>query len=374
MIPLVTDPSGLQILWFILVAVLWIGFFFLEGFDYGVAMLLPVLPKGDAANREKERRVMINTIGPVWDGNEVWLLTAGGATFAAFPGWYSTLFSGLYLPLLLVLVGLIIRGVSFEYRAKHDDSRWRSAFDWCSTIGSLIVALVLGVGFANFVIGMPVALAGNNLTWVMTGGFWGLFSWYGLVGGLLFVALFLTHGAVFLSLKTDGQLRENARAFASKAGLVTIVLMLVFVLGLNLAYPASGNAWVGGAGNAICWIVGLLTLASLGISWFFNSKGREGYAFIFTGLAIVTMLVMIFTKIYGTLGFDSSSITDAAKQLDMTTASSSPMTLQIMSIAAVVFVPIVLAYQAWSYWIFRRRLSTKNIPVVPAFLKAKPAR
>lgn len=371
MVTLVTDPSALQILWFILAAVLWVGYFFLEGFDYGVAMLLPILPAGDDVNREKERRVLINTIGPVWDGNEVWLLTAGGATFAAFPGWYSTLFSGLYLPFLLILLGLIIRGISFEYRAKHHEHRWRRTFDWTATIGSFIVSLVFGIGFANFVVGLPVAIAENGKTWVVSSGFWSLFNWYGLLGGVLFVSLFLFHGAIYASLKTKGDIRERARAFASKAGIVTAVLMLAFVVGLGVVYPPSENPWLGSWATAACWIVGLLSVAALAVAWWFNSKGREGWAFIFTGVAILTMLVMIFVKIYGTLGFDS---TGAAMPLDITTASSSPKTLQIMSIVALIFVPVVLAYQAWTYWIFRRRLSTKDIPVVPQFLSAKPGR
>ena len=241
---MIVEPSTLQIVWFCLIAVLWIGFLVLEGFDYGVAMLIPVLGKN-----EKDKRVIVNTIGPVWDGNEVWLLTAGGAMFAAFPGWYATLFSGLYLPLFLILVGLIIRGVSFEYRAKHPDARWRNAFDWMACIGSFIVSLVFGVGFANFIIGMPVALAeGSNHLHVFTGGFWSLFSPFALLGGVVLVVLFLFHGANFLTLKTRGIVHDRAKAFAAKIGLAAIVGGAIVPTGscpieaVGVAQPAASPA------------------------------------------------------------------------------------------------------------------------------------
>mgnify|MGYP002751778370 CR=1 FL=1 len=214
-----TAVPALNVVWFLLIAVLWIGFFFLEGFDFGVAMLLPVLGRND-----KERRVMVNTIGPTWDGNEVWLLTAGGATFAAFPGWYATLFSGLYLPLLLVLVGLILRGVAFEYRSKHPDAKWRNMFDVFATYGSLTAALVLGVGFANFAIG----LANDGKLW--NGSFFGLFGPFALLGGVLFVALFMVHGATFLALKSRGEIHDRARGFVRTWGWPVVGLLAVFVV------------------------------------------------------------------------------------------------------------------------------------------------
>jgi len=342
------SPSALQVVWFLLVAVLWIGYFFLEGFDYGVAMLIPVLGRDD----EKRRRVIINTIGPTWDGNEVWLLTAGGATFAAFPGWYASLFSGLYLPLFLVLVGLILRGVAFEYRAKRDELRWKRSFDLAASIGSLLPALVLGIGFANFVKGLKT---GSDL--LLAQGFWSLFNPFALVGGLLFVALFLTHGAVFIALKTRGEIHDEARGFALKSALVTLVLMIAFVLAQNLAYPASDNPWFDG--TALTWVAGVLAVLGVAAAWWFTRADRDGWAFLSTGLAVLMLVVGIFVKMYGTLGFVP---TDPAHPLDITTASSSPLTLKLMTIAAVVFVPIVLAYQAWSYWVFRKRLSTANIP------------
>ncbi|MRR35482.1 cytochrome d ubiquinol oxidase subunit II, partial [bacterium] len=196
----------LQVLWFVLIAVLWIGFFFLEGFDFGVGMLLPFLGKKD-----EERRAIINAIGPVWDGNEVWLLTAGGATFAAFPHWYATMFSGFYLALFLLLVGLIIRGSSMEYRSKDPETSWRSRFDWMIAIGSFLASLLLGTAFANLARGVPI-----NADMLYTGNLFTLLNPYGLIGGLTAVAVFLLHGANFLTLKLEGEMRERARAASKK--------------------------------------------------------------------------------------------------------------------------------------------------------------
>jgi cytochrome d ubiquinol oxidase subunit II len=223
---LAVTPTALQALWLILVAVLWIGYLVLEGFDYGVAMLLPFVGKND-----KERRVLVNTIGPVWDGNQVWLLTAGGAMFAAFSGWYATLFSALYLPLFLILLGLIIRGVAFEYRGKRPDWTWRNRWDWAAAIGSLLPPLVFGVGFANVLIGLPlkdVAILNGATTvpvyageTLWAGGLFGLFSWFGLVGGITFVLVFLTHGAIYAALKTKGEIHDRLMKLALKLGLIT---------------------------------------------------------------------------------------------------------------------------------------------------------
>lgn len=345
MLPLAVEPTTLQVVWYLLIAVLWIGYLVLEGFDYGVAMLIPFVGK-----TEKERRVIVNTIGPLWDGNQVWLLTAGGATFAAFPAWYATLFSGLYLPLFLILVGLIIRGVSFEYRAKNPEAAWRNTFDWMACIGSFIVALVFGVGFANFIIGMPVALApGSNHLHVFTGGFWSLFSPFALLGGVVLVVLFLFHGANFLALKTRGGVHDRAKAFSAKVGLVAIVGGAIYLLWANLAY-----GW-----GIVGWLLTVLAAGALIGSWLAIRAGRQGWAFVATTLATLFVAVWIFGRMWPNLGFDNSA---AAVPLDVTTASSTPLTLTIMTGAAVVFVPIVLAYQAWSIWIFRKRISTKNIP------------
>ncbi len=358
------NPSWLQVLWLILVAVLWVGYFFLEGFDYGVAMLLPFVGKNDL-----ERRVMVNTIGPVWDGNEVWLLTAGGAMFAAFPGWYATAFSGLYLPLFLVLMGLILRGVAFEYRGKRPEWEWRNRWDWAAAVGSFIPSLVFGVGFANFLLGLPV----KNLETIggqvplFGGTFLGLFSPFALLGGLMFVALFILHGATFAALKTAGEIHDRLKGIAVKAGLGAGALLLIFIVWGNLLPTLPGQ--LGGL-RTLAWIAGVGAVALVGAAVLMTQRGRDGWAFIASGLGVVLMVVMIFSHLYPGLGFDNTAvITAGGVPLDVTTASSSPLTLTIMSIAAACLVPVVLVYQAWSYKVFRRRIS---VDILPDDTKALP--
>nr|WP_269779035.1 cytochrome d ubiquinol oxidase subunit II [Propioniciclava soli] len=342
---LATEPTTLQVVWYLLIAVLWIGYLILEGFDYGVGMLIRVLGRN-----EKERRVIVNTIGPLWDGNEVWLLTAGGATFAAFPGWYATLFSGLYLPLFLILVGLIIRGVAFEYRAKNPDSAWRTRFDVMAGVGSFVVSLVFGVGFANFIIGMPVTTApGNDNLYVFSGGFWSLFSPFALLGGVVLVVLFLFHGANFLALKTRDVVHDRAEEFAGKVGVVAIIGGAAYLLWANLAYGF----------GVLGWLLAAVAAVALVGSWLAIRAGRDGWAFVLTTVTIFTVAVWIFARMWPNLGFDNSAV---AVPLDRVQAASTDLTLSIMTGAAVVFVPIVLAYQGWTLWVFRKRLSTKNIP------------
>lgn len=350
MIPLATSVAvpALTLVWFLLIAVLWLGYFFLEGFDYGVAMLIKLLGKDD-----KEKRVVVNTIGPLWDGNEVWLLTAGGAMFAAFPGWYATLFSGLYLPLLLVLVGLILRGVAFEYRSKHPSSGYRNTLDWFAAIGSLIPALVFGVGFANFVIGLP------NDGHLITGSFFGLFSPFALLGGVLLVVLCLFHGATFLTLKTTGVIHDRAKSFGTRIGWAAAALTFIFVLCQNVFWPATSEF---GDLRALAWIAGVLAVVTLPVAVLTLRNGRDGWAFTFGGLSILTLFIGIFAKIYGNIGFFQNEAVALGERMNMLTAASSPTTLKIMTVAAVIFVPIVLAYQAWSYWVFSKRISTKSIP------------
>ncbi|MBE6477592.1 MAG: cytochrome d ubiquinol oxidase subunit II [Propionibacteriaceae bacterium] len=351
------DAGPLQIVWFFLIALLWTGFFFLEGFDFGVAMLYPVLGRDP-----RQRRVMINTIGPVWDGNEVWLLTAGGAMFAAFPGWYSTLFSALYLPLFLVLVGLIARGVSFEYRAKMPDDRWRNTFDTCASAGSFIVTLVLGIGFANLVRGLPVApdtSAAFGAPNLFTGSFWSLFNPFGLLGGVLLVLLFCTHGAVFLALKTYGDVRERAMTVLRTLGPITVAVLAVFVLAACSVHGAGENPYLGTPAAVVMWAGGLGSVLALTAAVLAQRAERNGRAFFFTGVSIVTFFVMVFTKLYGTLGFVSE---DPTNPITMVNASSSPHTLRLMTIFAVCIVPVVLGYQIWSYWVFRKRISSRELP------------
>ncbi|MDR1790067.1 MAG: cytochrome d ubiquinol oxidase subunit II [Propionibacteriaceae bacterium] len=349
-------PSVLAVVWFLLVAVLWIGYLVLEGFDYGVAMLIPFLGKN-----EKEKRVLINSIGPVWDGNEVWLLTAGGAMFLAFPAWYATLFSGLYLPLFLVLVGLIIRGVSFEYRSKRPDTKWRAVFDWCAAIGSFLVPLVFGVGFANFIIGLPVVTDPNNASLYViasdaanvgvTPYFWELFSPFGLLGGIVVVVLCLYHGLLYLTLKTRGEIQERAKGLAKILGAVAIVGGAAFLVWQNLAYSPLFL-------SGLSWILLVLAAVALIVSWL--TIGR-GLAFIMTSLTWLLVALGIFLKMLPGLGFRDVGGADVPG-INVFTAASTDGTLTIALVAALIMVPIVLAYTIWAYWVFRRPISVKNIP------------
>lgn len=297
---------------------------------------------------------MVNTIGPTWDGNEVWLLTAGGATFAAFPGWYASLFSGLYLPLLLVLVGLILRGVAFEYRSKSPSPKWRNMFDWFAIIGSFIPALVLGVGFANFVVG----LANDNLLW--NGDFFGLFGPFALLGGVLFVVLFMVHGAAFIALKSHGEIQDRAESVVRQLGWVTVVLMGAFVICQQVFYPSVGEF---GNLKLLAHPSALVAVVALAASVYLTGhKSKEGWGFVLGGLSIIALITGIFVRMYGNLGFTQSTTVAPNARLNILTAAASPTTLTIMTWAAVVFVPVVLAYQGWSYWVFSKRISVKNIP------------
>ncbi|MBU2075750.1 MAG: cytochrome d ubiquinol oxidase subunit II [Actinobacteria bacterium] len=328
----------LTTVWFCLIAVLWIGYFALEGFDFGVGMLLPVLGR-----EERERRVLINTIGPVWDGNEVWVLVAGGATFAAFPEWYATLFSGFYLPLLLILVALIVRGVAFEYRAKRDDPTWRARWDLAIFWGSLLPAVLWGVAFGNIVRGVPIDA---DLEYV--GGFFNLLNPYALLGGLTTLTLFLTHGAMYVALKTDGPIRREARALATRLGLVAALVAVLFLVWtqVDTGSVASGVLFV---------LAALALLAGVAAA----GAAREGWAFLGTFvtivLAVAGLFVALFPDVMPTSLVDGTSLTT-------TNAAATAYTLKIMTGVAVVFTPIVLVYQGWTYWVFRKRISVHHIP------------
>lgn len=332
----------LTTVWFSLIAVLWIGYFCLEGFDFGVGMLLPVIARNDT-----ERRVMYNSVGPVWDGNEVWVLVAGGATFAAFPEWYATLFSGFYLPLLLILVGLIVRGLAFEYRAKRDDDRWRARWDLALIIGSVVPALLWGVAFANIVAGVPI-----DADKEFTGNLFTLLNPFGLLGGLVTLTLFATHGAMFVALKTDGEIRHRARELAVKIGAVAAVLAVVFLVWTQ--------AKTGTPVSAVLFVVAALALVGGLVA---ARAGREGWAFIGTfltiGLAVAGLFVGLFPDVM-------PSSTDAAYSLTTTNAASTPYTLELMTWVAVIFTPIVLLYQGWTYWVFRKRIAVHHIPTATA--------
>jgi cytochrome bd ubiquinol oxidase subunit II len=331
----------LTTVWFILIAVLWIGYFVLEGFDFGVGVLLPVLGKS-----EKERRVMINTIGPVWDGNEVWLLVAGGATFAAFPEWYATLFSGFYLPLFLILVALIARGVAFEYRGKRPDSPWKAWWDRAIFWGSALPALLWGVAFANIVSGVPIEEIDGNLEY--TGGFFNLLNPYALLGGLVTLTLFVTHGAIFIALKTDGEIRSNARGVAEKVGLVAALLAVVFLVWTYLANP-----------DLVFAVLAAIAAVSLVAALLANRMGREGWAFLGTAVTLAAAVAALFGNLYPNV---MPSSVDEAFNLTIENASSTQYTLTIMTWVAVIMTPIVLVYQGWTYWVFRRRLTVEDIP------------
>ena len=331
-----------QTTWFLLITVLWVGYFILEGFDFGVGMLLPFVSKNEA-----DRRAVLTTLGPVWDGNEVWLLVAGGATFAAFPEWYATLFSGFYLPLFLILVSLIVRGVAFEYRSKYGKAQWRQRWDIAIFISSALPALLWGVAFANIVRGVPIKEMDGNLEYV--GGFFNLLNPYALLGGVVTLSVFLTHGAIFLSLKTAGSIRERARGFAVTIGLVAAVAAVSFLLWTNLMLPAIDPVVaILSTVVALAWVAGLI--ASL--------KIREGWAFIFSALAIATFVSNLFFALYPRV---MPSSLGSEFDLTITNASSTEYTLKVMTVVAVIMTPLVLVYQGWTYWVFRKRISSSQI-------------
>ncbi|MEU9588236.1 cytochrome d ubiquinol oxidase subunit II [Streptomyces sp. NPDC048193] len=323
--------------WFVLIAVLWTGYFFLEGFDFGVGVLTRLLARDRA-----EKRVLINTIGPVWDGNEVWLLTAGGATFAAFPEWYATLFSGFYLPLLVILLCLIVRGVAFEYRVKRPEERWQRNWETAIFWTSLIPAFLWGVAFGNIVHGVKID---RDLEYVGT--VWDLLNPYALLGGLVTLTLFTFHGTVFTALKTVGEIRERARTLALRVGLVAAVLALAFLL-----WTQADN----GDGKSLVALV--VAVAALVVALAANQAGREGWAFALSGVTIVAAVAMLFLTLFPNV---MPSTLDADWSLTVTNASSSPYTLKIMTWLAVIATPVVLVYQGWTYWVFRKRIGTQHI-------------
>ncbi|RCK70478.1 cytochrome d ubiquinol oxidase subunit II [Desertihabitans brevis] len=325
----------LRVLWFGLVAVLWTGYLVLEGFDFGVGMLLP------AARDRAERRVMINTVGPVFDANEVWLITAVGATFAAFPDWYATLFSGFYLPMLLVLLALIVRNVGFEFRHKRDDLTWQRRWEWAIVLGSAVPAALWGLVLSSLVGGVPVNAEGEVVGSVLTP--------YGLLGALLTTSLFLTHGALFVGLKTVGDIRVRARRWALASGLLTVAVAAVF-----LAWTVLGQAtspWPA--------VPALLVLVGLVGGLVAARDGREGWAFAGTALATAALVATLFVTLFPRVMVSSL---DPAWSLTVSGSSSTDYTLGIMTVAAIVVTPVVIGYQCWTYWVFRKRLGTHHMP------------
>jgi cytochrome d ubiquinol oxidase subunit II len=337
----VATYTGLSALWFSLIGLLWAGYFFLEGFDFGVGMVSPLVSRDDT-----DRRLCMNAVGPVWDGNEVWLLVAGGATFAAFPLWYGLLFQGAYLALFLVVFALIARGVSFEFRGKFDDPRWQRVWDVANFAGSLVAALIWGVAFTNFVHGLPLSAAGY------TGGLIGLLNPLALVGGLAALAVFAFHGSVFLSLKTSGGLMQRAQRVARVAGGAAVILLAATVAWV----AAAGRPWhtlAGALPGTIPLALGALAVAALVIAALLVIRGRDGLAFAGTGAAILLTMGAVFASMYPAVIPASNG---AALALTVGAAASHPYTLEVMTVVAGIFTPLVLLYQGWTYWVFRRRL------------------
>ncbi|MFC4495520.1 cytochrome d ubiquinol oxidase subunit II [Streptomyces ovatisporus] len=323
--------------WFAVIGVLWTGYFFLEGFDFGIGVLTRLLARDRA-----ERRVLINTIGPVWDGNEVWLLTAAGATFAAFPDWYATLFSGFYLPLLLVLVCLIVRGVAFEYRAKRPEKSWQDRWEAALFVTSLLPAFLWGVVFANIVRGVPIDARKNYAGTTVD-----LFGPYALLGGLATLTLFTFHGSVFAALKTTGDIRGRARRLAGLLGPAAAATAALFL--------AWTQRHTGGTGSLVALAVALLALLAALVA---NRAGREGWAFGLSGVTVAATVSMLFLALFPDV---MPSSLDADWSLTVEGAASSPYTLRIMSWCAAFATPVVLLYQGWTYWVFRKRIGTRNI-------------
>lgn len=327
----------LNYLWFWIIAALFIGYFVLDGFDFGVGMSLPFLGKDDT-----DRRVLINTIGPVWDLNETWLIVAGAALFASFPEWYATMFSGFYLPLLIILLALIARGVSFEYRHQRPESRWKAWFDGMIIVGSAVPALLWGVAFANVVRGVPLDEGYNYI-----GSFFDLLNPYALLGGLTTLLLFFTHGVVFVALKTEGDIRVRARSLAIRAGVVTILVAASFLVWTTFAY--------GTVASALLALGAALTLVA---SFVANVRGKEGWAF---GLMAATIALAVLTLFASLFPDVMPASNNPANSLTIENASSTPYTLSVMSWTALIAAPVIFLYQGWTYWIFRKRVSRAHI-------------
>jgi cytochrome d ubiquinol oxidase subunit II len=335
-----------NIFWFIVIALLWTGFFVLEGFDFGVGILHSVVGRDDAG-----RRMAVNTIGPLWDGNEVWLIVAAAGMFAAFPGWYATMFSGMYLALVLLLVSLILRGVSFEFRGKNDSSRWRGTWDGLMTAGSVLAPFLLGVALGDLLHGLPI---GSDQEF--TGNFLDLFSPYAVYTGLTLVLVCVLHGSTFLALKTTGEVRERSARLARRAAPLTALAVLAFASWTQVTIDQ----------GVLPGIVPTATvLAILGVVWLIRD-GREGWAFAMTTFAMAGTILTIFIDLYPRVMVSSTS---AANSLTVQNAASSPYALKVMTVVAILFFPLVLLYQGWTYYVFRRRVSASDLeeqPAVPA--------
>ena len=328
----------LETVWFCIVAAFWLGYLFLEGFDFGVGMLLPILGRDNT-----ERRVLVNTIGPVWDGNEVWLIVAVGVMFAAFPAWYAGLLSGAYLPLLVLLLALIGRGVAFEYRGKVDSHCWRATWDRVIMVGSWLPPLVVGVVLATTVLGLPLDAAGNRV-----GSPFASLRWETLLGGVALLMFSLAHGAIFLALKTAGELRERARRLALRLIPASLVPLVAFLLVVQVQ---EGALWTSISLGAVP-VLGVLV-------WWRLAQDSDGHAFAAFGGVIAATVVTMFGALYPAV---LPATTDPTHSLTVAQAASSPYTLEVMTWLAAFGAPAVLVYQGWTYWVFRKRIGTKHIP------------
>ena len=333
----------LQTLWFVLIVVLWSGYFLLEGFDFGVGMLLPFVPRN-----ESERDAMFESIGPVWDGNEVWLVVAAGATFAAFPAWYATMFSGFYLLLLLLLFFLIIRVVSFEWRSKSQSPRWRTAWLWANALGSTGIALIWGIGLASLIHGVPLDSKGDY-----DGNLVDLFTPYTLFAGIAFVLLFAFHGASYLGLRTTGGLLERVGVAARRLALPAVVVGAAFLIWTIVVAVDRNDK------DLVPVVVpAALGIAALALAAGFVFAGRSGLAFTMTALGTIAAVATLFTGLYPRVIVSSPNF---ANSLDVSTAASAHYTLAVLTVIALIVTPIVLLYQSWSYYVFRARVSGEEI-------------
>ena len=336
---------SLESFWFGLIGLLWAGYFLLEGFDFGVGMLLPFLPRRGS---ERDRSVMFEAIGPIWDGNEVWLVAAGGATFAAFPLWYATMFSGFYIALLLILVLLIVRVVSFEWRAKSENPRWRTTWMLANTVGSFGAPLIWGIALANLVHGVPL-----NSSHGFAGDFLDLFSGYTVLGGIAVVSLFAFHGATYLSLRTVGDLRERAAAVAARLALPAVILAAAFLIWtVIVAHNRNSRGILPTA------IPAALTIGVVGAAVVLSSARKEGWAFALTGLGAIGVVATIFTGLYPRVLVSNPTF---ANSLTISNAAAGHYALKVITIVAVIFVPVILMYQSWTYHVFRKRIGGEQV-------------
>jgi len=332
----------LQIFWFCLIAVLWGGYLVLEGFDFGVGMLLPFVPRD-----ERERGVMLASIGPVWDGNEVWLVVAGGATFAAFPAWYGTMFSGFYLALLLVLFFLIVRVVSFEWRDKVDSEGWRRVWLWANAGGSTGIALIWGLALSSLLHGVPLSSSGDY-----AGNFWDLFTPYTVLGGIAFVLAFAFHGANFLSLRTTGDLYLRVRRAARLLAIPAVAVVTGFLIWtVEVAVDRNDKDVFPPVLPAALAVAAFLAAA------FLVYVGRDGIAFVIGAVGTLGTVATLFTSLYPRVMVSSPSF---ANSLTVSGAASAHYTLAVMSVVAAIFVPLILLYQGWTYHVFRYRLGAES--------------